>query len=50
MEYPEFFNDVPGIVVCDPLAGFLGATKDGLIEYRYIDAVKLAGHSCPTVV
>lgn len=49
MEYPEFFNDVPGIVVCDPLAGFLGATKDGLIEYRYIDAVKLAGHSCPTV-
>jgi hypothetical protein len=22
---------------------------DGRIEYRYVDAVKLAGHSCPTV-
>jgi hypothetical protein len=33
----------------DPLAGFLGAASGGVIEYRYVDAVKLAGHSCPTV-
>lgn len=25
------------------------AAEGGLIEYRYVDAVKLAGHSCPTV-
>lgn len=33
----------------DPLAEFLGASTDGRIEYRYVDAVRLAGHSCPTV-
>ena len=27
----------------------LGAAEGGLIEYRFADAVKLAGHSCPTV-
>jgi hypothetical protein len=40
---------VPRLKVHDPLARFLGAATDGLIEYGYIDAVKLAGHSCPTV-
>ncbi len=33
----------------DRLAEFLGAADGGVIEYRYVDAVKLAGHSCPTV-
>ena len=33
----------------DPLAKLLGASTDGLLEYGYLDAVKLAGHSCPTV-
>lgn len=33
----------------DPLAQLLGATPDGVIEYHYDDAVRLAGHSCPTV-
>ena len=37
------------LVVHDPLAEFLGATEGGLIEYGYVDAVRLAGHSCPTV-
>ena len=37
------------LVVHDPLAEFLGAAAGGQIEYGYIDAVKLAGHSCPTV-
>jgi hypothetical protein len=49
MSTPAFFDAVPTIVVADPLAEALGATAGGLIEYRYVDAVKLAGHSCPTV-
>lgn len=49
MHYPQFFDAVPRVRVRDPLAGFLGAVDDGIIEYRYLDAVRLAGHSCPTV-
>lgn len=49
MGFPDFFDAVPGIVLRDPLAEFLGAAEGGLIEYRYADAVRLAGHSCPTV-
>ena len=49
MSHPEFFDRVPGIKLIDPLARFLGASGDGVLEYRYVDAVKLAGHSCPTV-
>lgn len=49
MEYPIFFDAVPGIRLRDPLAAFLGAAEKGLIDYTYLDAVKLAGHSCPTV-
>lgn len=49
MTYPAFFDQAPAITMHDGLAQFLGASSDGLITYRYIDAVKLAGHSCPTV-
>lgn len=49
MSHPDFFDEVPGIVLYDPLAAFLGATDDGLLRYGYYDAVRLAGHSCPTV-
>lgn len=49
MQTPAFFDKAPSIVMYDALAQTLGATSDGLIEYRYLDAVKLAGHSCPTV-
>lgn len=49
MQYPAFINDVPKIKLYDPLAEFLGAIDDGIIEYGYIDAIKLAGHSCPTM-
>ena len=44
MQTPEFFDTVPRIVVRDALAEFLGAVGDGVIEYAYLDAVKLAGH------
>lgn len=49
MQTPAFYERVRGLAVYDPLAEFLGAAEHGRIEYRYIDAVKLAGHSCPTV-
>lgn len=49
MEYPSFFDDIPSITLYDPLAGFLGSTTDGIIQYNYLDVVKLTGHSCPTV-
>lgn len=49
MNTPNFYNDAPKITLHDPLAEFLGAAERGIIEYGYLDAVKLAGHSCPTV-
>ena len=47
--FPAFFDQVPRLVVRDPLAEFLGAAEGGVLEYGYADAVRLAGHSCPTV-
>jgi len=49
MNYPAFYDQAPRIRMRDPLAAFLGAADDGLLEYVYVDAVRLAGHSCPTV-
>lgn len=49
MHYPEFFSSAPVITMRDPLADFLGAMQDGIMEYHYADVVTLAGHSCPTV-
>ncbi len=49
MKTPDFFAAARIISMYDPLAEFLGAAEDGQIEYTYLDAVKLAGHSCPTV-
>lgn len=46
---PAFFAEAPRIRLRDPLAAFLGAARDGVLEYGYADAVRLAGHSCPTV-
>jgi len=49
MRYPEFFDAVPRIALRDPLSDFLGTFAGGVVEYGYLDAVRLAGHSCPTV-
>lgn len=49
MSHPDFFESAPKVTVYDPLAELLGASSDGVIHYSYTDAVKLAGHSCPTV-
>ncbi|MBI1887334.1 MAG: hypothetical protein HYS19_03035 [Nitrosomonadales bacterium] len=49
MSHPDFFDEVPKISLHDPLAEFLGAAQGGILQYGYFDAVRLAGHSCPTV-
>jgi len=40
---------VETITLFDPLAEFLGSFVDGRVEFSYLDIVKAAGHSCPTV-
>lgn len=42
------FPASPTLTVYDPLGELLGA-GDGYYEYNFDDAVKLAGHACPTV-
>lgn len=49
MAFPDYFARVPGITLYDPLAELLGAADGGRIDYAFADAVKLAGHACPTV-
>jgi len=49
MKYPLFYNKVETIRLHDPLSEFLGAIEQGEVEISYLDCVKLAGHSCPTV-
>lgn len=49
MNYPEFFNNIEEITLKDDLAQTLGAFEDGLVKFSYLDVVKAAGHSCPTV-
>lgn len=48
MSLKPLFPDSPSITFYDPLGDLLGA-GDGHYEYRFDDAVKLAGHACPTV-
>jgi len=49
MNYPTFFDEVEKISLQDPLSNFLGAFEDGKVDITYLECVKLAGHSCPTV-
>jgi hypothetical protein len=46
---PPFFNEVPRLRTRDPLADLLGSAEGGIFDYSYADAVRLTGHSCPTV-
>ncbi len=50
MKYPDFFNDLPSITLQDELSEFLGTFANGIVEFSYLDIVKSAGHSCPTVL
>ncbi len=49
MKYPEFYKEVETITLSDSLSNLLGAFESGEIEFSYLDIVKSAGHSCPTV-
>jgi hypothetical protein len=49
MKYPEFFDKVESVKVVDPLSKVLGAFEDGVYEISFLEVVKAAGHSCPTV-
>jgi len=49
MKLPDFFELIPKLRVQDPLARMLGSAEDGILEYGFGDAVRLTGHSCPTV-
>ena len=47
--HPAFFDRVETIALRDPLADTLGAFEGGRMTMTYVDVVRLAGHSCPTV-
>jgi len=49
MIYPPFFDQVETIKLYDPISEFLGVFEQGVLEFTYLDVVKAAGHSCPTV-
>lgn len=49
MKYPEFFDEIETIRLQDPLSNILGTFEEGIVEFSYLDIVKSAGHSCPTV-
>ncbi|MCI0500309.1 MAG: hypothetical protein L0Y61_01000 [Epsilonproteobacteria bacterium] len=49
MTYPQFFDNIEKIILQDDLAKTLGTFEDGIVEFSFLDVVKSAGHSCPTV-
>jgi len=49
MNYPTFFDEIENIILKDELSDFLGTFEGGIVEFSYLDIVKSAGHSCPTV-
>lgn len=49
MKTPDFFDEVVTIEMIDPLANLLGTFENGKVTFNYLDVVKAAGHSCPTV-
>mgnify|MGYP005852756517 CR=1 FL=1 len=49
MIYPAYIDTIQSITLLDPLSEFLGVFEDGEVTFTYLDIVKNAGHSCPTV-
>jgi len=49
--FRDFFTEVKPIKFKEPLAETLGAFKEEavVLEYTFIDVVKMAGHACPTI-
>ena len=50
--FRDFFAEVKPLQMRDPFAQTLGAFKkeDAVMEYSFLDVVKMAGHACPTTV
>ncbi len=48
--FRDFFHEVEPIRFREPFAETLGVFKkeDAVLEYNFIDVVKMAGHACPT--
>ena len=49
MKYPGFFDEIEHILLKDDLSEFLGSTEGGIIDFSYLEIVKMAGHSCGVV-
>jgi hypothetical protein len=49
MNYPKFYDKVEHIILQDNLSGFLGSSEGGIIDFSYLDMVKVAGHSCVVI-
>ena len=49
MKYPDFFETIKPIKLKDELSEVLGAFEGGVIHFTYLDVVKSAGHSCPSI-
>jgi hypothetical protein len=49
MNFPAFYNEIPSIKFFEPLSDVLGSSSNGVVEFSFKDAVKIAGHGCPTV-
>jgi hypothetical protein len=49
--FKDFFKEVRPIKFKEPLAETLGAFKKegAVLEYTFVDVVKMAGHACPTM-
>lgn len=49
--FMDFLKEVKSIRFKEPLAGMLGAFReeDAVLDYTFIETVKMAGHACPTV-
>ncbi len=49
--FRDFLKEVKPIKFKEPLAETLGVFKEdgATLEYTFVDAVKMAGHACPTV-
>lgn len=49
--FRDFLKEVKPIRFKEPLAETLGAfkTEGAVLDYTFVDAVKMAGHACPTV-
>lgn len=36
---PDFYEQAPVVRTYDPFAAMLGAARDGLLDYHYLDAI-----------